>query len=327
MTTELTTINYSAPEVIKTLQATVAQGLTPPEFMLFVEHCKGTGLNPFKKEVWAIKGKGYQNNRGEWVEGKLQIMTGVNGFYAIANNHELFDGLETGFVGENGEYLPMTYPKQDYIGAWCKVYRKDRRIAVEAVAMLEEYDKSRTEDKYPVKGIWRTMKRIMIVKCAESLGLRKAFPQELNGMYTAEEMPHEFSQPKETVVVSSKKPEGLKEVREILLGDSNPAKQEYPEVLDADHGPQIDWSALPHRYHIPVKKDGKDMNAVRTALKAKGFKFNPEDKHWYGPGLVPKLSEYYRPLDPVQPELTVDSDDIPYEAWDEKELHENAGRE
>ncbi len=313
MTSELMTINYTSPEVIKTLQATVAQGLTTPEFMLFVEHCKGTGLNPFKKEVWAIKGKGYQNNRGEWVEGKLQIMTGVNGFYAIANNHPLFDGLETGFVGVNGEYLPMTYPKQDYIGAWCKVYRKDRRIPIEAVAMLEEYDKSKTEAKYPDKGIWHTMKRIMIVKCAESLGLRKAFPQELNGMYTAEEMPHEYSQP--TVVQEVKKPvpQATSDMKALLLNEPS-------GVLDADQPPAsnkkyapVDFTKFKHRYHLPVKKEGVDMDEVRAWMKKKGFKYNPEDKHWYGDLLVEKIQEYLRPLEQPQAmqDVPFDMDDVP----------------
>jgi phage recombination protein Bet len=161
-------IDYSNPTMLDTIASTVAVGATAAEFKMFIAFCQSTGLNPFKKEIWFIKPKG-----------QVQMMTGVAGFHAIANGHPQYDGIETGFVGKDGEYLPMTYPKDDYIGAWAKVYRKDRRIPHEGVAMKDEYAKS--------FGNWTTMPRVMIVKCAESVALRKAFPQQLNGLYTEEE--------------------------------------------------------------------------------------------------------------------------------------------
>ena len=50
--------------------------------------------------------------------------------------------------------------------------------------MLAEYDK-----KF---GVWKQMRRVMILKCAESIALRAAFPQQLNGLYTQEDMPPNF---------------------------------------------------------------------------------------------------------------------------------------
>lgn len=174
MTTEI--INYQDSKVIETLKNTVAVGATDAEFEMFAGLCKASGLNPFKREVWFIK-----------AGGRAQIMTGINGFFAIANNHPSFDGHESGLIDADGNFVTTAYPK-NYIGAWCKVYRKDRRIPTEGVAMLEDYDKQQSN--------WKTMKRVMIVKCAESVALRKTFPQEMNGLYTAEEMPLEYNKPK-----------------------------------------------------------------------------------------------------------------------------------
>lgn len=157
-------LNYADPEVVSTLKQTVAKGTTDAEFALFVQQCKATGLNPFKKEIWCIKTKE-----------QLQLMTGVNGYYEIANRHPMFDGIETEVV-EDGKRI---------VKAVAKVYRKDRARPTTAEAYLEEYGKS--------YGNWQKMPRVMLSKCAESMALRKAFPQELNGTYTDAEMPAEYS--------------------------------------------------------------------------------------------------------------------------------------
>jgi phage recombination protein Bet len=162
---EIAKIDYSSKEIIETLQKTVASGLNKEEFMLFAELCKSTGLNPFKKEIWAIK-----------AGGRLQLMTGVNGYWAIANAHPMFDGTEQDIeVDKEGHPVKAT----------CKVYRKDRKFPSVAIALMKEYRKS--------SPIWSQMPSVMLMKCAESVALRKAFPQELNGLYTQEEMPPEYT--------------------------------------------------------------------------------------------------------------------------------------
>lgn len=146
------------------LLATVAKGATESEFQMFLEFCKSTGLNPFKKEIWFIKtGAG------------VQMMTGINGFLTIANNHPQFDGMTVKIDEQDGKLVSAT----------CTVYRKDRKYPSEATVYYSEYAKN--------SPIWRTMPRMMLQKVAKSVALREAFPQELNGMYTQEEMPAEYS--------------------------------------------------------------------------------------------------------------------------------------
>jgi len=165
MTKELTTTNNNPMEMLAALRNTVAPGLTDAEFALFAEIVKSTGLNPVTKEVWAIK-----------AGGRLQLMTGINGFLRIANSHPMFDGMEVEFEWD-GKML---------VSATAKVYRKDRRFPAVATAYMAEYSKPTP--------IWKQMPSIMLSKCAKSLAIREAFVQELGGLYTAEEMPSEYGQ-------------------------------------------------------------------------------------------------------------------------------------
>lgn len=156
---------FEDAEIVKTLKQTVAQNLSNEEFVLFAQFCKSTKLNPFKKEIWAIK-----------AGGRLQLMTGINGYLAIANAHPQYDGMEVDVeVNDKGRPIKAT----------AKAYRKDRRFPSVGIALMSEFAKNTP--------MWSQMPSVMLTKVAKSIALREAFPQELNGLYTEEEMPREYS--------------------------------------------------------------------------------------------------------------------------------------
>lgn len=292
------TLNFNDVKLLSVIKQTLASDASDAEFKMFIEFCKSTGLNPFKKELWFIK-----------AGGRVQIMTGINGFFSIANNHPAYDGIESGLINKNGEYMPQTYALNDFIGAWCKVYRKDRKMPSEGVAMLSEYEKTTP--------IWKQMKRVMILKCAESVGLRKAFPQELNGLYTVEEMPKEYEN-KETINVT---PNFTDKTDEIDIETGEVIEKKYrPEAKSASAGKKIniDWSQFKYKYHLPVSKEGHDMQAVRDAIKAKGWKFRGGeggDNCWYTNDLSEKLEEYMRENTEYKEVIqnnVQDDDDLPF---------------
>lgn len=171
MENTLPAIDYSDRETIETLKRTVAQGATDEEFRMFAELCKATGLNPFKREVWFIK-----------AGGRAQIMTGINGYLAVANRHPQFDGMEVSLEWDGSALRSAT----------CKVYRKDRKFPSIATAIMSEWAGNTP--------IWKTKPSVMLAKVAKSIAIREAFSLELAGTYTEDEMPKNFSAPIEVKV-------------------------------------------------------------------------------------------------------------------------------
>lgn len=180
----LSTINYSDNKTIQLIRNTIAPTATADEFGLFIEYCRSTGLNPFKKEIWFIKTPGYRKKDGTMTAPRVQIMTGINGYLTIANRHPEFDGMTCDILMDENKKI---------IGATATVHRKDRKYPSVATALMDEYYKP---NPYGNKGVWEQMPSIMISKCAKSLALREAFPQELGGTYTDAEMPTTYAIPK-----------------------------------------------------------------------------------------------------------------------------------
>jgi hypothetical protein len=212
MSTELTVVNYSDPHIVKVLKHTVAQGATDAEFALFLEYCKSTKLNPFKKEIWFIK-----------AGGRVQLMTGINGYWTIANAHPDFDGAEAGMINKDGEWV-KSVGDNSFIGAWCRIYRKDRKFPMEGEAMMADYDTG--------NGLWKFKPRIMIKKVAESIALRKAFSQELNGLYTEEEMPEKYKAPA-VEIVEPKKSKAVVDTKTGEILDYKIEEDDLPWELEA----------------------------------------------------------------------------------------------
>lgn len=205
MSTELATtqkpnglaISNFSQEQRELLKNTVAQGATDLELQMFLELARAKGLDPFKKEVWFIKGKSYTDKSGRNVEGRVQIMTGVDGFFAIANTNPAYDGIEHAYGPDQKiELNASKAPGVKHIIApeWVEavVHRKDRKIPERRRAYWREF----SQDLVTYNGnlsLWAQKPTLMLEKCADAIALRKAFPQELGDFRAPEEMPREFS--------------------------------------------------------------------------------------------------------------------------------------
>jgi len=145
------------PQQIQLIRDMCAKDCTDNEFLLLMQLAKTYQLDPFAKQIWAVK---YGNN-------PAAIFCGRDGFLAIAHRSGKFDGMESG-TRKDGD---------DLVG-WCRVYRKDMSRPFEVEVSLSEYSTG--------KNLWQTKPKTMIVKVAESHALRRAFG--ISGLYAPEEI-------------------------------------------------------------------------------------------------------------------------------------------
>ena len=158
---------------LATLRQIGVEKASEGDLAVFFHHCQRTGLDPFAKQIYMV---GRWDNRAGAM--KYVIQTGIDGYRLIAERTGTYAGSDEAWHEEGGRLVSATVTVRKVVaGQVC---------GFTATARLEEYVQTGKDGK-PM-GLWAKMPHRMLAKCAEALALRKAFPQDLSGIYTAEEM-------------------------------------------------------------------------------------------------------------------------------------------
>ena len=176
------------PEQVSLIKSQIAPKATDDELKLFLHQCSRTGLDPFSRQIYAIH-RNTRDANGNYVA-KMSIQVSIDGFRAIAER--------------SGDYAGQDEPKftlddKGLVSCSVTVYRfspsGQRYPASVGVAFWDEY--KQTDFKGNLSPMWAKMPRVMLSKVAEALALRKAYPADLSGLYTTEEM-HQSTTPAPT---------------------------------------------------------------------------------------------------------------------------------
>lgn len=177
------------------LTTSIYPGAKPESIIMVYQYCKARQLDPLKKPVHIVpmSVKNAVNGRYEYRD---VIMPGIQELRTTASRTGLMAGTDAPVFGELME-VPVTDDPTVKDPVMLKapesctitVHRLDKTGVPRAYVHIEFFDEAvaRTKDG-AINSMWRKRSRGQLAKCAEAGALRKAFPEELGGVYAAEEM-------------------------------------------------------------------------------------------------------------------------------------------
>jgi len=167
---------FFTPDQEQMIRDMFLNGAPKEEAAILMELAKVRRLNPITKQIHFVKRWDSGKKREVWA-----AQVGIDGFRSIAERTGRYDGQDE----------PEYEYKKDGSLLLCRVrvYRRDWSRPAVGVAHWDEYVQMKKEGG--PNAMWSRGKHFMLAKCAEAIAFRKAFPEDMSGLYTPEEMPEE----------------------------------------------------------------------------------------------------------------------------------------
>jgi phage recombination protein Bet len=208
------------PEQLALIKRSLAKDLTDEEFLLYMEFCKGMGLNPLIKQIYAMV-----YNKDDKYKRQVVRITSIDGYRSIAESSNKYLGqTKQEWCDKDGNWYDVWIKPGYPFAARVGVHKAKAPEPTYAVAYWESYfPKSDKKNE-----LWKKFPEGQISKCAEALALRKAFPQVLGSLYIHEEMEQATNEPEYTAKIELPDTNELPPKKELPPEIKPPAKNKIP---------------------------------------------------------------------------------------------------
>ncbi len=228
---------------IDLIKRTICKGASDDELKLFINHATRTGLDPFARQIYAVKRWDAKEHREV-----MSFQVSIDGMRLVATRTGEYEGQAGPYwCGRDAQWTDVWISDEPPVAARVGVWRKGFKEPVWGIAKTSSYMQTK-KDGSPTQ-MWQKMADVMIAKCAESLALRKAFPQDLSGLYSGEEMgsleapppPPQVSQQKHFGVISEPQWKRLMAIAHKQAWTAGDVTDYMQETYNISRGSELKW--------------------------------------------------------------------------------------
>jgi phage recombination protein Bet len=262
-------------EQIALIKNTIARGATDDELELFLATCRRTGLDPFSRQIYMIERR-FKDKQGNWAK-KMEIQVSIDGLRVIAERTGVYQGQDGPYwCGPDGQWTDVWLHQNPPLAAKLGVLKSTFSKPLWSVAKWSSYAQT-YQDGNPT-AMWKKMPDLMLGKCAEALALRRAFPNDMSGLYTGEEMSQAEIAARDTEVIAHTQPAQIAAPQDTVMDiiRSSPQREAVPVmsqsqsqemrdfISDIEQTPPMPDSPPEHQWAPssgPVMDDERDPRA------------------------------------------------------------------
>lgn len=193
-------------------QACSSANLNDSQFALLVEVARRSGLDPFRRHLYGL-----------FFAGKFTLVTGIDGFRAVARRNGLCGVDEVVYTYDEKD-KDQKFPKT----ATATVYRRgeDGRERYAVTVWWREFARYTKDGK--LQENWLTKGHVMLGKCAKAQAFREGFTESLGGIYERAEFGEADGD------VAAKATAGPTRLKDILTGGPKATRPIGAAPIDAE---------------------------------------------------------------------------------------------